>query len=121
MILEDFIESYNSEIFDSQIKQYEFPGYSLEKMLDAYIDDKKAIQVTKTLFVEVKRSAFSWLFNLDYQDHTKFYKPSESELYRLPYMINELDDTENFFDNNFSYSLYWKTKNNQPATREFYD
>lgn len=44
---------------------YEFPGHSMEKLLDNYVDEHKTVQNSKTLFVEVKKSTYPWLFNLD--------------------------------------------------------
>ena len=43
MNLDDFIDSYNLGIAENLTHTYEFPGQSLEKMLDAYIDEHKAI------------------------------------------------------------------------------
>jgi hypothetical protein len=61
-------------------------------MLDSFVDEHKAVQMSKTLFIEVKRSTYQWLFNLDPSDSAKFYRPTESELFRLPYFIAELED-----------------------------
>jgi len=66
MMLDDFIESYNQNIHENVNQTFEFPGHSLEKMLDSFIDEFKAIQTTKTIFVEVKRSSYNWIFNLDF-------------------------------------------------------
>jgi hypothetical protein len=81
--------------------------------MTSYIDDHKSLQVSKTIFVEVKRSTYNWIFNLDFNDTTKFYRPTESELYRLPYLLGELEDREGFFESYFAYDYYWKIKNNQ--------
>lgn len=121
MQLEDFIDSYNSGgISDNMQHTYEFPGLSLEKILDQYVDEYKSLQTTRTLFVEVKRSQYNWLFNLDSSDPHKYYRPQESELCRLQYLLGELDDSETFFDSLFSYNFYWKNRNNQP-TRDYHD
>lgn len=43
MMLEDFIDSYNQGIHENVNQTFEFPGHSLEKLLDSYIDDHKSV------------------------------------------------------------------------------
>lgn len=98
---------------------FEFPGKSLENLMDSYVDEYWAIQFNKTVFIEVKRPQHPWIFNLDTKDKSKFYQPSEFEMFKLPYMLNDMDDRESFFDYNFTYNLYWKSKNFSP--RDYFD
>ncbi|TNV74577.1 hypothetical protein FGO68_gene4033 [Halteria grandinella] len=120
MQLEDFIDSFNSGgISDNMSHTYEFPGLSLEKLLDHHVDEYKQLQSsTKTILIEVKLSKYQWLFNLDPHDSLKYYRPAENDLQKIPYILGE--DGEVFFDSLFSYNLYWRNRNNQ-LNRDYHD
>lgn len=96
---------------------YEFPGSSLERKQSSVIEEYNL--GNRALFVEVKRSGHPWIFNLDYSDSLKFYEPKEDKDYsNLPY-LTEVDNNETFFDQNFSFNLYWRFRNN--CTRDYFD
>ncbi|CDW84830.1 ubiquitin carboxyl-terminal hydrolase [Stylonychia lemnae] len=121
MGLDEFLESYNNPdgIAGNLTHTFEFPGHSLENKLECFIDEYKSVQTNKTVFIEVKRSGHQWIFNLESRDQSKFYHPTESEIWKLQYMLNDMDDRDTFFDYNFSYNLYWKNRNH--TIRDYFD
>lgn len=117
MAIKDFVESFNHGIADNLLNTYEFPGQSLEKKQGALLEEYNL--QNRAIFVEVKRSGHPWIFNLDYSDSFRFYEPKEDKDYvNLPYMPDS-DNKETYFDQNFSYNLYWKVRNN--CLRDYFD
>lgn len=105
MPIKEFVESFNKGIADNLQHTYEFPGKSLENKKETLIDEYNLLE--RAIMIEIKRPGHSWIFNLDYKDEHRFYKPTnDDEFMRIPYM-SDLDDKESFFDHNFSYNLYW--------------
>ena len=87
MAVTEFMESFNTAITHSQNQSYNFPGVSIETQLKRnntpryplLVDELATIsscggQTQVTIFIEVRRKDLPWLFTLDCDDESRFYK-----------------------------------------------
>ena len=87
---------------------FDFPGTSVEKMIDTFCEDFPFDRTT-IFVVELQRPSLTWIFNLDMADPDNFYPPPPKTKPPTYDLLSLSDD----------FNAYWKYKNNQP-TRDYY-
>jgi len=98
-----FIEQYNGAVVKKTLqKVMEFPGVSMERSLNCFLEEYPFDRGTEVLFAEAKKVNSYWLFRLDPKDSQQYDTGvylQKKELYHCP-------------DNNV-FNDYWKYRNSK--------